>query len=188
MSLTADSGRKRPQTEPESPRTAESSSRSGTHTARGRRARYRVDLPDYHADCDANYLRLCKLMPQLAEKESWRYRIPDGTLEVAVVERSRYTTEVSLQASRGSDRTDKRKNWLAPPPITVRMYHDARMAEVVAVDGQGPVGGDGLNFRYPNRAMHNEDERQQVNRYLSEWLAHCLANGRAELDFKLGDR
>ncbi|MCK7596373.1 DUF1249 domain-containing protein [Microbulbifer sp. CAU 1566] len=149
--------------------------------------RFRVDLPTYHADCDANYLRLCKLMPELASNQSWRYQMPDGTLEVAVLERSRYTTEVSLQSS-APESGSKDKNWLAPPPITVRLYHDARMAEVVAVDGQGPIGGDGLNFSYPNPAMHSEDERQQVNRFLSEWLAHCLANGRAEVDFTLGGR
>ncbi|MFV8781270.1 DUF1249 domain-containing protein [Microbulbifer sp. SA54] len=142
-----------------------------------------MDLPNYHADCDANYLRLCKLMPELASNHSWRYRMPECTLEVSVVERSRYTTEVSLLACSGSEGA---KQWLTPPPITVRLYHDARMAEVVSVDGQGPVGGDGLNFRYPNPAMHNEDERQQVNRYLSEWLAHCLANGRAEAEIQLG--
>lgn len=156
--------------------------------AAGRRgkAAYRVDLPTYHADCDANYLRLCKLMPELASNHSWRYRMPGGTLEVSVVERSRYTTEVSLHASAADSGNKDSKYWLTPPPITVRLYHDARMAEVVAVDGQGPVGGDGLNFRYPNPAMHNEDERQQVNRYLSEWLAHCLANGRADADIQLG--
>ena len=143
------------------------------------RERYRVDLSSYHADCDANYLRLCKLMPELANNQSWSYQMPHGTLEVAVVERSRYTTEVCLHASGRDNQTDN--SWLTPPPITVRLYHDARMAEVVAVNGQGPVGGDGLNFSYPNPAMHNEDERQQVNRYLSEWLAHCLANGRAEV-------
>ena len=148
------------------------------------RERYRVDLPTYHADCDANYLRLCKLMPELASNQSWSYQMPHGTLEVAVVERSRYTTEVCLQASnsQNSEGNNTENRWLTPPPITVRLYHDARMAEVVAVDGQGPVGGDGLNFSYPNPAMHNEDERQQVNRYLSEWLAHCLANGRAEVE------
>jgi uncharacterized protein len=155
------------------------------------RERYRVDLPNYHADCDANYLRLCKLMPELERNHSWRYQVPGGTLEVAILERSRYTTEVCLQASAdtaGKSKPGKDKNWLRPPPITVRMYHDARMAEVVAVDGQGPVGGDGLNFSYPNPAMHKEDERQQVNRYLSEWLAHCLANGRADVDLTFGDR
>ncbi|MBB5211113.1 DUF1249 domain-containing protein [Microbulbifer hydrolyticus] len=156
-------------------------SQARTGAREGAKERYRVDLPTYHADCDANYLRLCKLMPELASNQSWSYQMPDGTLEVAVLERSRYTTEVCLHASplKSGDRGNK---WLMPPPITVRLYHDARMAEVVAVDGQGPVGGDGLNFSYPNPAMHNEDERQQVNRYLSEWLAHCLANGRAEVD------
>ncbi|WP_299595117.1 DUF1249 domain-containing protein [uncultured Microbulbifer sp.] len=163
------------------------------HGGRGKE-RYRVDLPTYHADCDANYLRLCKLMPELASNQSWSYQMPDGTLEVAVLERSRYTTEVCLQASPlkgGSGESSGNtadNNWLTPPPITVRLYHDARMAEVVAVDGQGPVGGDGLNFSYPNPAMHNEDERQQVNRYLSEWLAHCLANGRAEVDLPFRGR
>lgn len=167
--------------------------RRGVSPAAGRsvRERYRVDLPNYHADCDANYLRLCKLMPELASNHSWRYQVPGGTLEVAVLERSRYTTEVCLQASAdgaGNTKPGSGSHWLQPPPITVRMYHDARMAEVVAVDGQGPVGSDGLNFSYPNPAMHNEDERQQVNRYLSEWLAHCLANGRADVDLTFGDR
>lgn len=195
MSLTADSGRSRPhkqRADGQKPRAGAPATGQTRAGASGRRARYRVDLPDYHADCDANYLRLRKLMPQLADNQSWRYRMPGGTLEVAVVERSRYTTEVSLQTSRGDGgyehSSGEYRNWLAPPPITVRLYHDARMAEVVAVDGQGPIGGDGLNFRYPNPAMHNQDERQQVNRFLSEWLAHCLANGRAEIDFKLGDR
>ncbi|WP_082859215.1 DUF1249 domain-containing protein [Microbulbifer sp. Q7] len=149
----------------------------GTHG----KTRFRVDLTTYHADCDANYLRLCKLLPELASHQSWSYRIPHGTLEVTVLERSRYTTEVCLRTAplnSGGNEND----WLTPPPITVRLYHDARMAEVVAVDGQGPIGGNGLNFSYPNPAMHNEDERQQVNRYLSEWLAHCLANGRAEVE------
>ncbi|QIL91241.1 DUF1249 domain-containing protein [Microbulbifer sp. SH-1] len=155
-------------------------------TGGGAKARYRVDLSNYHADCDANYLRLCKLMPELASNQCWRYQVPGGFLEVAVLERSRYTTEVSLQAS--AEPGSRGRNWLRPPPITVRLYHDARMAEVVAVDGQGPVGGDGLNFSYPNSAMHNEDERQQVNRYLSEWLAHCLANGRVDVELTFGDR
>nr|WP_010131759.1 DUF1249 domain-containing protein [Microbulbifer agarilyticus] len=170
--------------------------------AGGGRARYCVDLTTYHADCDANYLRLCKLMPELATNQNWRYQMPQGTLEMAVLERSRYTTEVCLRASNVApgDRAGGAKGakgakgatgtegsgWLTPPPITVRLYHDARMAEVVAVNGQGPVGGDGLNFRYPNPAMHNEDERQQVNRYLSEWLAHCLANARAEFTLPAG--
>lgn len=143
---------------------------------------YRVDLPTFHADCDANYLRLRKLLPELASRQRWRYRMPQGALELSVLERSRYTTEVCLSAEATGPR------WLAPPQLTVRLYHDARMAEVVAVDGRGPVGGKGVECGYPNSRMQRADERQQANRFLGEWLGHCLANGRAEFELVLDGR
>lgn len=145
------------------------------------KAAYRVDLPAYHADCDANYLRLCKLLPELDSRTYWRYQMPHGALEMLVQERSRYTTEVCLSAEAESGAP----KWLAPPQITVRLYHDAQMAEVVAVDGRGPVGGNGVNFTFPNPRMQRADERQQVNRFLGEWLGYCLANGRAEIELIL---
>ncbi|MCX2781088.1 DUF1249 domain-containing protein [Microbulbifer thermotolerans] len=145
---------------------------------------YRVNLPAYHADCDANYLRLCKLLPELDSRERWRYRMPHGTVELLVLERSRYTTEVCLSAEAVAG--DRR--WIAPPNITVRLYHDARMAEVIAIDGHGPVGGTGVDHVYPNPRMQRADERQQVNRFLGEWLGHCLANGRAEFELVLDGR
>lgn len=149
-----------------------------------KRTAYRVDLPSYHADCDANYLRLCKLLPELADRQHWRYHMPHGSLELEILERSRYTTEICLSARADAGQ----KQWLAPPQITVRLYHDARMAEVVAVDGRGPVGGDGLNHAYPNPRMQRADERQQANRFLGEWLGHCLANGRTEFELILDGR
>jgi uncharacterized protein YqiB (DUF1249 family) len=158
---------------------------------------YRVDLPAYHADCDANYLRLCKLLPELPTRGHWRYQMPHGALELAVLERSRYTTEVSLSATVHSGE----EHWMAPPRLTVRLYHDARMAEVVAVDGRGPLpepvamaarqgqrehqkqGQQGQGAR-----MEGVDERQQANRFLGEWLGHCLANGRTEFELILDGR
>lgn len=145
---------------------------------------YRVDLPAYHADCDANYLRLCKLLPELACRDHWRYQMPHGALELAVLGRSRYTTEVCLSA----EALAGERRWMAPPQITVRLYHDARMAEVVAVDGRGPVGGGGVDNAYPNPRMQRADERQQTNRFLGEWLGHCLANARAEFELVLDGR
>ncbi len=145
---------------------------------------YRVDLPSYHADCAANYLRLCKLLPELASRQCWRYQMPHGALQLSVLERSRYTTEVCLSAEAGAGE----RNWLALPQITVRLYHDARMAEVVAVDGRRPLGGNGVGHSYPNPRMESADERQQANRFLGEWLGHCLANGRAEFELVLDGR
>ncbi len=147
------------------------------------KSEYRMDLPAYHADCDANYLRLSKLLPQLGERERWRYSMPHGSLELEVIERSRYTTEVSLSASSASE-----QRWMAPPRITVRLYHDARMAEVVAVDGRGPLGEKAPGVLHAGARMQGADERQQANRFLGEWLGHCLANGRVDFELVLDGR
>ncbi len=32
-------------------------------------------------------------------------------------------------------------------------------------------------YPYPNQAMHQPDEKNQLNLFLGEWLAHCLACG-----------
>ncbi|SEA09422.1 DUF1249 domain-containing protein [Microbulbifer marinus] len=163
---------------------AKARSRADVSLKGKKKSTYRVDLPSYHADCDANYLRLCKLLPELASRQHWRYRMPHGSLELSVVERSRYTTEVRLSAAAD----DSERRWLAPPQIRVRLYHDARMAEVVAVDGYGPVGGNGVDSVYPNPRMQRADERQQANRFLGEWLGHCLANGQVEFELVLDGR
>ncbi|GAA5525151.1 hypothetical protein Maes01_01716 [Microbulbifer aestuariivivens] len=160
---------------------------------------YQVDLPAYHADCDANYLRLCKLLPELPTRGQWRYQMPHGALELSVLERSRYTTEVCLSASthpadggEGCERHkggDGHKDWMAPPKLTVRLYHDARMAEVVAVDGRGPLPEPAASApRGERRRPQGADERQQANRFLGEWLGHCLANGRTEFELILDGR
>ena len=33
--------------------------------------------------------------------------------------------------------------------------------------------------------MHQQDEKYQQNRFLAEWLEHCLANGRSGVEFTL---
>jgi len=33
-------------------------------------------------------------------------------------------------------------------------------------------------YTYPNDNMYQEDEKLQQNRFLSDWLEHCLQNGR----------
>ncbi|WP_444928732.1 DUF1249 domain-containing protein [Microbulbifer sp. SSSA002] len=148
------------------------------------KAVYRVDLPSYHADCDANYLRLLRLLPELSEREQWCYQIPGGSLKLRVVTRSKYTTEVLLDAEVNL----RESRWLESPNLTARLYHDARMAEVIAVNGRGPVGGKGVDTTYPNPRMQRADERPQANRFLGEWLEYCLANGRAEFELVLDGR
>ncbi len=88
---------------------------------------------------------------------------------VEVVERGRYTRGLVLHQRLGLERQGVRD-----PNMRVRVYCDARLAEVVAYQ-------DHRHFRpsypYPNPWMLQRYEKLQVNRFLGEWLGHCLGRG-----------
>ena len=133
--------------------------------------RYRIDLPAHMAECDANYLRMMKLFPALREEDVNVFGVMVGEqahrVELRVVARSPYTTEVELQQL-------PRAPWNSRPRMLVRLYHDARSAEVVECHGARhfrPV------YEYPNQQMHLPDEKAQVNRFLTEFLSMCLLHG-----------
>lgn len=135
--------------------------------------RYRVDLPAHMAECDANYLRLMKLFPALREEDVSVFGVMIGDeshrVQLNVMERGPYTTLVELEQLPWAP-------WSARPRMLIRLYHDARSAEVVECHGARhfrPV------YDYPNRQMHLPDEKAQVNRLLSEFLSLCLRNGMA---------
>ncbi len=125
------------------------------------------------AECDANYLRLKKLFPSLRDVEtnSFGVDINGNVLEIKleVVERSPYTSLVRLTQLPVAP-------WTRKPSITIRMYHDARCAEVVEYQGK-------RHFRavydYPNEDMRQPDEKAQINRFLGEYLSLCLSHGLA---------
>ncbi len=60
--------------------------------------------------------------------------------------------------------------------MRVRMYHDARMAEVVSCAGVRRVEP---RYAYPNERMHQPDEKAQWNRFLADWLALGIDHGHA---------
>ena len=62
----------------------------------------------------------------------------------------------------------------APPRLTVRLYHDARSAEVVEYQRARHFNAV---YDYPNRDMRQPDEKAQVNRFLGEFLSVCLKHG-----------
>lgn len=137
------------------------------------RDRYRVDLVGLQAACEANYARLMRLLPQMREvRGSRRVALSQGehllgVLALEVVEACPYTTTLQV-------RQELSLPWLPSPQLEVRVYHDARMAEVVGAE-------HARRFRsvypYPNADMHQPDEKSQLNLFLGEWLSHCLACG-----------
>lgn len=151
---------------------------------------YSVDLIRQMAECDANYIRLLKLVPLLRELR----RDPQGiagyqsagnlaefviaddrdgrgetVVEVRIIECFKYTTtlEITQRPAAGG--------WLTNPTMQVRIYHDASTAEVTSYQNH-------RNFQphyvQPNPAMYQRDEKIQVNRFLGEWLTLCLQAGR----------
>lgn len=134
----------------------------------GSTSRYTVDLIDLHSLCEGNYLRLRRIFPDSENTNRRQITIGRATLVLEVSERSRYTTTFQLT----------HLSALSTPfggvRINVRLYHDARMAEVVGFQSHRRLEG---RYPYPNPQMYQRDEKQQQNRYLGELLAFCLAEG-----------
>lgn len=138
--------------------------------------RYVPDLSEQNALCEANFLRLEKLLGNLDHS---RYRFHwygrDETpvrMRVEVVERFKFTSTLNLI----------KRNPALPEPmdqfqLTIRMYHDARMAEVVTWQNGRQLSGV---YPYPNERMYQIDEKAQANVFLGEWLGHLLRHGLAE--------
>jgi uncharacterized protein YqiB (DUF1249 family) len=148
--------------------------------------RYVPDLKKMAAACEGNYIRLNKLMPnfELGYETSFlisgdlRAEAPlrQARIQLKVIESFRYTSTIEVvQQGLCPD-------WIQPPSMLVRLYHDARSAEVTSYQNQKRIQG---KYEYPNPQMRMPDEKAQLNQFLAEWLTHCLKHGHAEvaLDF-----
>lgn len=151
------------------------------------------------AERDANYIRLLRLLPGLrawrdlarlatAEFNAGRAAAelrghsatfllpgPDGddiSLRIRVTETHRFTT--GLEIVQQPDDPDR----IANPTMHVRVYHDVNSAEVLSYQGQRGFKG---RYKQPNKHMYQIREKAQINRFLGEWLTHCLQYGRVRL-------
>jgi len=137
------------------------------------RERYRVDLVGLQAACEANYARLMQLLPTMREgMGSRRIGMTQGdqmlgVLVLDVVLACPYTTTLRV-------RQEHSLPWLPVPQLEVQVYHDAQMAEVISAEHARRLRSI---YPYPNDAMHQPDEKAQLNLFLGEWLSHCLACG-----------
>lgn len=84
-----------------------------------------------------------------------------------MVERHRYTTLVGLSQSLPS--------LLPPLTMTICVYHDAKVAEVIDYQESGRLRS---RYDYPNPDMFQIREKRRVNEFLGEWLEFCLMAGR----------
>jgi len=123
--------------------------------------KYSIDLAGQQAECEANYLRIMKLLPDMEGGAPVEMRIE-------VTERCKYTTMLEISQLKATCQ------WSSAPCFALRVYHDAKMAEVIAFDRHHRLLP---YYEYPNKDMYQSDEKAQLNLYLGEWLSHCLLYG-----------
>lgn len=141
----------------------------GKYNVWDKRTRYVPALPDFLSLCERNYAQLRHLLPQqplcgaqrqfqLAEQHYYRLTITDV---------ARFTTTVSI-VSEGETTA------FYQPAFEVRLYHDARVAEVIACQH---VKRFKAVYDYPNSDMLLPDEKRQINQLLRDWLKMCISQG-----------
>jgi uncharacterized protein YqiB (DUF1249 family) len=114
------------------------------------------------------------------EDEGFCVELGDSAVCVVIklIESSRYTTLVQFAQHPLTETTGFARTLAASamPRMLVRLYHDARSAEVVEVRNECRFKEV---YEYPNPKMRARDEKAQVNRFLGEYLAICLRYGLA---------
>jgi uncharacterized protein YqiB (DUF1249 family) len=120
---------------------------------------------------ESNFLRLHWLLDDitaLPDEQCSRVKA-DLPLHLAVMERSPYTTTLRLTYFFEDDRGD-----VADPDLTIRVYHDAGLAEAMA-----------CRSRHLHHALRQFDtgpgdelgRRWARNNMLNKWLEYCFDHG-----------
>lgn len=135
-------------------------------------------LENLHVDCEINFARLMKLMPDMEEGAKRRFlagNYDDSWLEIEITGADRYTRFIQITGSMAE------MPWGGEQYMAVRLYLDARMAEVVSSGAQRVRL---LRYAYPNDQMYSRDEKNQINRFLGKWLEHFIKFGRPMEGYK----
>jgi len=119
---------------------------------------------------ESNYAKLTALLPELPQQQACYMAGVAGLdpVHVQVLERNPYTATVHL-----SQRLRQGGAWVRDLGMKVRIYYDARVAEVISYQG---VQALQPFYAYPNPKMLQPYEKRRVNQFLGEWLTHCLGH------------
>ena len=132
-----------------------------------RKKKYVPHLASLLGMCEHNYGKLIRLLPEVDEVDL-SYDFCVGELlsyQLQITESARYTTTLTMQQL-----SEQLPGYLKPV-MTIRMYHDARSAEVLSCQNIGQIKA---SYEYPNLHMHQRNEKFMGNVFLAEWLTFCL--------------
>lgn len=136
----------------------------------------KFDLAALISECDANYVRICRLLPDLDSRNRWQFVLPVGDQEFRVhcqVEaRAKYTCLLRITQKSFFSQADICD--FGAPDLLVRIYLDTNCAEVIEMQRQ-------RSFRPwtepQKRSGQAAFEKLYVNRFLGEYLTFCARHG-----------
>ena len=143
-------------------------------------AKYRPSLKGLDQSFEKNYMLLTRLLGDTDSVADERYFFITELLEykVTILEKTKYTHLVEFKQLVSHTESLASKVHLPKPSMTIRIYHDARLAEVLQSQYISQIKP---RYDYPNQAMHLPDEKQQTQHFLTEWLQLCLTEGKANI-------
>jgi len=131
-----------------------------------------TELPRIYEE---NFVRLMRLIPALRDVHGDTTVLLDGSdqLQLSILEQNRYTTLLTLEYCFSSD-----NQMLPNPEMKIRVYHDARLAEVIRYQQHSNIKA---SYPYPNLKMYQPLEKRQINLFFRDWLIHCTISKKTAL-------
>ena len=109
--------------------------------------RYTPDFPEMMRLCETNFAQLRRLLPRTdAAGEKVSYQVGSAQYRLTIVESTRYTTLVAIE------QTLPAVSYWSLPSMTVRLYHDAMVAEVCSSQ---QIFRFKARYDYPNKSCIN---------------------------------
>ncbi|PIJ49478.1 hypothetical protein BL250_12940 [Erwinia sp. OLTSP20] len=131
--------------------------------------RYIPDFPEMMRLCETNFAQLRRLLPREEQTGALiDYQVNGACYRLTIQEATRYTTLVEIR------QTAPAVSYWSLPSMSVRLYHDALVAEVCSTQ---QIYRFKARYDYPNKKLHQRDEKHQINQFLADWLRYCLAHG-----------
>ena len=131
----------------------------------------KYDVSQQAGYSEANFERLAWLAPMLASAHGilLSHGVDGMSLQLTILEHSKYTTTIALTHHLRMGDT-----MIRDPFMKIRIYHDARVAEVLSYQCQSQ-----LQIFHPDATLNvpNLREKCRINRFLSEWLEYCIMYG-----------
>lgn len=126
---------------------------------------------------ESNYIRLRRLIPDIDALGSTAVSVSRGCLDLQylLIEKTPYTTSFILTYYFNDN-----SRFIAEPNLEIRLYHDARLAEVISAvlhkhhySSQRVMSID----RLISPDLDILQSKWRLNRFLYKWLNFCLLRG-----------